>query len=200
MQSPYCFIVKPYNDRRYDNIKYYGDKKFFTSTSEEDHTVSTRFATVINTPINYKGKIQKGDTLVVHHNVFKYYNDIYGRQKSGRSWIIDDLFLVDDYQFYMYKQNDKWYSHDKYCFIKPIPIEKKYIDVAESEEPLWGIVKYGNKQLERLNILPGDKVSFQPNSEYEFKIDDEKLYRMYTNNITLKDGHKSNKTTNHTSW
>ena len=199
MQSPFCFIVKPYNDRRYDNIKYYGDKKFFISTSEEDHTVSTRFATVVNTPINYKGKIQKGDTLVVHHNVFKYYNDIYGRQKSGRSWIIDDLFLVDDYQFYMYKQNDNWYSHDKYCFIKPIPIEKKYIDVAESEEPLWGIVKYGNKQLERLNILPGDKVSFQPNSEYEFKIDDEKLYRMFTNNITLKDGHKSNKTTNNTS-
>ena len=51
MQSPYCFIVKPYNDRRYDNIKYYGDKKFFTSTSEEDHTVSTRFATVVNIPI-----------------------------------------------------------------------------------------------------------------------------------------------------
>ena len=56
MQSPFCFIVKPYNDRRYDNIKYYGDKKFFTSTSEEDHTVSTRFAIVINTPINYNGR------------------------------------------------------------------------------------------------------------------------------------------------
>ena len=192
MQSPFCFIVNPYNDRRYDNIKYYGEKKFFISTSEEDHTVSTRFATVVNIPINYKGKIKKGDTLVVHHNVFKYYNDIYGRQKSGRSWIIDDLFLVDDYQFYMYKQNGKWYSHDKYCFVKPIPIKKKYIDVAENEEPLWGILKYGNKQLERLNILPGDKISFQPNSEYEFKIDDEKLYRMYTNNITLKDGHESN--------
>ena len=40
--------------------------------------------------------------------------------------------------------------------------------------------------------MPGDKVSFQPNSEYEFKIDEEKLYRMYTNNITLKDGYESN--------
>jgi hypothetical protein len=192
MQSPFCFIVKPYNDRRYDNIKYYGDKKFFTSTSEEDHTVSTRFATVINTPINYNGNIKKGDTLVVHHNVFKYYNDIYGRQKSGRSWLIDDLFLVDDFQFYMYKQDNKWHSHDKYCFVKPIPIEKKYIDVSEEEEPLWGILKYGNKQLEKLNIYPGDRISFQPNSEYEFNIDDEKLYRMYTSNITLKNGHKSN--------
>ncbi len=193
MQSPYCFIVKPYNDRRYDNIKYYGDQKFFTSTSEEDHTVSTRFATVVNTPINYKGKIKIGDTLVVHHNVFKYYNDIYGRQKSGRSWIIDDLFLVDDYQFFMYKQNNEWFSHDKYCFIKPIPFEKKYIDVAgEDEEPLWGIIKYGNEQLERLNIFTGDKVSFQPNSEYEFNIDGEKLYRMFTSNITIKNGHESN--------
>ena len=29
MQSPFCFIVKPYNDRRYDNIKYYGDILIF---------------------------------------------------------------------------------------------------------------------------------------------------------------------------
>ena len=92
----------------------------------------------------------------------------------------------------MYKQDNKWHSHDKYCFVKPIPIEKKYIDVSEEEEPLWGILKYGNKQLEKLNIYPGDRISFQPNSEYEFNIDDEKLYRMYTSNITLKNGHKSN--------
>ena len=71
-------------------------------------------------------------------------------------------------------------------------IEKKYIDVSEEEEPLWGILKYGNKQLEKLNVYPGDRISFQPNSEYEFNIDDEKLYRMYTSNITLKNGHESN--------
>lgn len=190
MKSPFCFIVTPYNNRRYDNIIYYGKKKFFISTSEEDHTVSTRFATVIETPINYQGNIKPGDTLVVHHNVFKYYNDIYGRQKSGRSWLIDDLFLVDEFQFYLYNQDGKWYSHDKYCFVKPIPMQKKYLDVAETEEPLWGILKYGNDQLKKLGINEGDKVSFQPNSEYEFTIDDEKLYRMYTNNITIKDGHK----------
>ena len=68
MQSPYCFIVKPYNDRRYDNIKYYGDKKFFTSTSEEDHTVSTRFATVVNIPIKYNGKIKIAPTIPKPNN------------------------------------------------------------------------------------------------------------------------------------
>ena len=143
MKSPFCFIVTPYNNRRYDNIKYYGEQKFFTSTSEEDHTVSTRFATVVETPINYTGKVKKGDTLVVHHNVFKYYNDIYGRQKSGRSWLKDDLFLVDSEQFYLYKQNNKWHSHSKYCFIKPIPKKDFYLDgVGVTEEPLWGTIRF----------------------------------------------------------
>ena len=63
---------------------------------------------------------------------------------------------------------------------------------GEDEEPLWGIIKYGNEQLERLNIFTGDKVSFQPNSEYEFNIDGEKLYRMFTSNKTIKNGHESN--------
>jgi hypothetical protein len=193
MQSPFCFIVKPYNDRRYDNIKYYGDKRFFTSTSEEDFTVSTRLAIVINVPLNYKGPIKINDTLVVHHNVFKFYNDMYGRQKSGRSWLMDDLFLVDDNQFYMYKQNNKWYSHNNFCFIKPIPKGESFIDgVGVTEEPLWGKIKYSNKSLETLGLKEGDKVSFQPDSEYEFNIEGEKLYRMYTNNITLTDGYQSN--------
>jgi hypothetical protein len=193
MQSPFCFIVKPYNDRRYDNIKYYGDKRFFTSTSEEDFTVSTRLAVVINIPLNYNGPIKINDTLVVHHNVFKFYNDMYGRQKSGRSWLMDDLFLVDDNQFYMYKQNNKWYSHNNFCFIEPIPKGESFIDgVGVTEEPLWGKIKYGNKSLETLGLKEGDKVSFQPDSEYEFNIEGEKLYRMYTNNITLTDGYQSN--------
>ena len=193
MKSPFCFIVEPYNNRRYDNIKYYGEKKFYTSTSEEDHTVSTRFATVKSVPLNYNGKVKKGDVLVVHHNVFKYYNDIYGRQKSGRSWLVDDLFLVDPEQFYMYKQNDTWHSHGKYCFIKPIPKKEFYLDgVGVNEEPLWGIVKYGNEELESLGVYPGDEISFQPNSEYMFEIDGEKLYRMFTDNITISNGHKTN--------
>ena len=66
MKSPYSFIVKAYNNRRYDNIKSYGDIDFITSTSEEDHTSSNRFATVIETPINYSGPVKAGDTLLVH--------------------------------------------------------------------------------------------------------------------------------------
>ena len=53
------------------------------------------------------------------------------------------------------------------------------------EEPLCGEIKYSNKQLEKLGLKVGDQVSYQPESEYVFYIDDEKLYRMFTNNITM---------------
>ena len=47
-------------------------------------------------------------------------------------------------------------------------------------------MKYINKELESLGIQAGDLVSFTPDSEYEFDIDGEKLYRMFTKNIAIK--------------
>tara|TARA_R100000541_G_scaffold17464_1_gene27226 strand:- start:8191 stop:8757 length:567 start_codon:yes stop_codon:yes gene_type:complete len=187
MQSPYSFIVKPLNGRRYDNIRNYGDKELIISVSEEDHTVSNRFAEVINVPVNYKGEVSIGDTILVHHNVFKYYNDMYGRQKSGRSWVKDDLFIVDFDQFFLYKKNNKWNAFDKYCFVKPIAKKDSYIiGSGVKNEPLHGELIYLNKQLEKLGLKKGDKICYEPFSEYEFVIEGELLYRMYTNNITIK--------------
>tara|TARA_R100001440_G_C2523142_1_gene119105 strand:+ start:307 stop:885 length:579 start_codon:yes stop_codon:yes gene_type:complete len=187
MRSPYCFIVRPYNNRRYDNIKKYGNKTFYTSVSEEDHTVATRFAKVVNTPINYEGPVQIGDTLVVHHNTFKFYNDMRGRQKSGRSWLIDDLFLVEPDQFFLYKQKDEWETYDKYCFVKPVPKKKRSIqDIDLKYEPLHGELVYPNIHLKNMGLKKGDEVCFQPDSEYAFNIDGEILYRMFSQNITLK--------------
>jgi hypothetical protein len=185
MKSPFSFIVEPYNGRRYDSLKRIGDINLITSSSKEDHAASNRYAKVISTPINYTGEIVPGDTLLVHHNVFKYYNDMRGREKSGKSFFKDNLFFVDYDQFFMYKHDEEWYSHSKYCMIKPIPKEDHYLKSHEEEEPLMGIIKYSNKELTIKGILKGAKVSFQPNSEYEFMVDDEKLYRMFTNNITL---------------
>jgi hypothetical protein len=34
-------------------------------------------------------------------------------------------------------------------------------------------------------VVSGTRVSFQPDSEYEFMVDGEKLYRMYDHQITL---------------
>ena len=74
MQSPFYFIVKPLEGKRYNNTKKIGDVNFITSTSEEDFKASNRKAIVEQTPLKYQGPIAKGDTLLVHHNVFKFYN------------------------------------------------------------------------------------------------------------------------------
>ena len=185
MKSPHQFIVKPINGKRYDNTKDIGGVDFIVSTSEEDHKFSNRYAEVLATPLSYDGDIEPGDILLVHHNVFKFYNDMKGRRQSGKSFLKDDNFLIDPDQFYMYKKNGKWNTYDRYCFVKPCPAEESYIYKPFSEEPLVGEMKYVNRYLKKLGVSAGDKVSFKPDSEYEFNVDGEKLYRMYDHQITM---------------
>ena len=91
MKSPFYFIVRPLDGKRYNNTKQIGGVDFITSSSEEDYKFSNRMAVVVETPLNYTGKIKTGDILLVHHNVFKYYNDMKGRQKSGKSFFMNDF-------------------------------------------------------------------------------------------------------------
>ena len=58
-------------------------------------------------------------------------------------------------------------------------------DRHETEEPLMGLVKYSNEYLISKGVIKGTVVYFQPDSEYEYTIDGEKLYRMFDKNITM---------------
>ena len=99
MKSPFYFIVEPLEGKRYNNTKNISGIDFITSSSEEDFTVSNRKGIVKEVPLKYQGPIEKGDILLVHHNVFKYYNDMKGRQQSGKSYFKDNLFFIDKYLF-----------------------------------------------------------------------------------------------------
>lgn len=186
MKSPFNFIVRPLEGKRYNNTKSIGGMEFVVSTSEEDHKFSNREAIVVETPVGYTGNIKIGDTLLVHHNVFKFYNDMKGRRKSGKSYFKDDLFFVDNDQFYLYKQDGKWNSHDRFCFIEPVAVVESFIDKSCKYEPLIGRVKYPNDYLRSKDIKEGDLVTFSPDSEYEFKVDDKTLYRVFDHQVTMK--------------
>lgn len=182
MVSPYYFIVKPLNGKRYDSEKQYGDKTFIVSSSQEDHTVTNRFAVVHELPLNYNGFIEKGDIVIVHHNVFRIYYDTKGRERSSWNYLEDDIFIIEYDQIYLYKGADGvWNSPYPYCFVKPI---KNDDDSTTAEKELFGTVKFIPEN--DYNINPGDEVSFAPDSEYEFRIDDEKLYRMKLVNLCLR--------------
>jgi len=185
MKSPFYFIVKPLKGKRYNNTKNIEGIELIVSTSEEDHKFSNRYAEVVETPIGYEGGVAIGDTLLVHHNVFKFYNDMKGKQRSGKSFFKDDLFFIDEEQFFMYKNEDGWNAYDRYCFVKPIATEESLIFKNIAEEPLVGIMKYPNKMLTDMGVRAGDRVAFAPESEYEFTVDEEKLYRVYDHQITM---------------
>lgn len=186
MRSPFYFIAKPINGRRYDNTKDIEGTELIVSTSEEDHKFSNRYAEVVELPLGYTGPVQQGDILLVHHNVFKFYNDMRGRQKSGKSFLRDDYFMIDFEQFFMYKHDSTWNTHDRYCFVKPIPAIDSYIKKPFSKEPLMGVMRYPNEYLKSKGVNEGDLVCFAPNTEYEFSVDGEKLYRMFDHQITIK--------------
>jgi|TARA_R110000822_G_scaffold120913_7_gene254607 hypothetical protein len=185
MKSPFEFIVKPVGGKRYDNIKKIGGTDFIVSTSEEDFKHSNRYAEVVEVPILYKGPIKPSDILLVHHNVFKFYNDIKGGQRSGKSYFKDDLFFVDVEQFFMHYDGEEWHPYDRFCFIEPIPTIESYIYKPFSEEPLIGKMKYPNEYLKSQGVKVGDLVTFLPETEYEFNVDGEKLYRMYDHHISM---------------
>ena len=186
MKSPFYFIARPMNGKRYDNTKDIGVDDFIVSTSEEDHKFSNRYAEVIELPLGYTGPISIGDTLLVHHNAFKYYNDMRGRQKSGKSFFKDDLFFIDTDQFFMYKKGSTWNAYDKYCFVKPIDAIDSYIKKPFSNEPLMGEMLYPNDYLISKGINKGDMVCFSPDSEYEFTVDDVMMYRIIDSQIAIK--------------
>jgi len=186
MKSPFYFIVTPLKGKRYDNTKDISGIEFIVSTSEEDHKFSNRYAVVIETPLGYAGPIRPGDTLVVHHNAFKFYNDMKGRRRSGKSFFREDVFLIEDDQFYMYKNDDGWNAYDRYCFVEPMSATESYIKKPFSEEPLMGIMKYPNQYLIDRGVVSGTPICFSPDSEYEFTIDGKKMYRMFDHQIAIK--------------
>ena len=185
MKSPYCFIVKPLDGKRYNNTKEIGGINLIVSTSQEDHTVSNRIGVVVSTPVGYNGDIVPGDLLLVHRNVFKLYYDMKGREKSSWNYFKDDLYFIDDPYAYK-KYGEEWKGIGRYLFVKPIDNDFQGITTADAKKPLTGTIRYTNDEILDLGIKEGDTVTFEPESEYEFDLDGEILYRMYTKNVTIK--------------
>jgi hypothetical protein len=115
MKSLYSFIVKPLN-KRYDNTKKINDKTFIINTSIEDHKFVSKKAVVVSTPSAYKTKINIGDEIYVHHNIFRRWYDQKGKERNSSTYFKDDLYFVSPGQIYMYNLK----SHLDYCFIKPL--------------------------------------------------------------------------------
>ena len=181
MQSLFNFIVKPKNER-YDNKKYIDGQELLLNTEISDHRYISRVGIVTAIPKSEKTEIQINDEVILHHNVFRRWYDVRGKEKNSKSYYKEDEYFVTSDQIFLYKRNGKWQAPKGFCFVKPILSNN--ILLNEKEVPLRGIIKYVDKELN--DIKKEDLVGFTPSSEYEFIVDGERLYRVPTNSISIK--------------
>ena len=192
MKSVYNFVVTPKGDR-YNNKKKVGDSELILNTEIFNHQFVNREAIVISKPIVGETDIKAGDTVIVHHNVFRRWHNVKGIEKNSRSYFNESTYMISKDQIFLYKRDDKWNCPKGYCFVMPLK-EKNPLNV-DLEKPLQGIVKYSDG-----TVKVNDLVGFRPSSEYEFIVDGERLYRVLSNFITIKYEYQGDEETYNPSW
>jgi hypothetical protein len=192
MKSVYNFVVKPKGER-YNNIKELDGNELILNTEIFNHQYVNREAEVISTPIIGDTDIKPGDTVIVHHNVFRRWHNVKGVEKNSKSFFNEDTYFINDDQIFLYKRDDKWIAPKGYCFVMPLKAQNPFnIDM---EKPLQGIVKYSDGTVE-----VNDLVGFRPSSQYEFIVDSERLYRVLSNFITIKYEYQGDEEEYNPSW
>ena len=192
MKSVYDFVVTPKGER-YNNTKTLDGGELILNTEIYNHEYVNREATVVSTPIVGHADIRAGDTVLVHHNVFRRWHNVKGVEKNSRSYFDESTYFIGADQIFLYKRDSEWICPKGYCFVMPLKAVDQFN--IESEKPLQGIVKFSDG-----TVKVNDLVGFRPSSEYEFIVDGERLYRVLSNFITIKYEHQGNEETYNPSW
>ena len=192
MKSVYNFVVKPKGER-YNNTKKVGDSELILNTEIFNHQYVNREAIVVSVPIIGDTNIKPGDTVIVHHNVFRRWYNVKGIEKNSKSYFNESTYIISKDQIFLYKRNKEWIAPKGYCFVKPLKAKNPLnIDL---EKPLQGIIKYSDGTMKI-----DDLVGFTPSSEYEFIVDSERLYRVLSKFITIKYEYQGDEEEYNPSW
>ena len=139
--------------------------------------------------------LQKGDKVIIHHNILRRKNDINGLEVQGEYFIEDNLYFVPLTEVFAYNRSGKWIALDPFVFLKPIvydnindKINDRIIEPVSFEKykKNIGTLQILNEEVVDWGLSKGDEIYFTDNSEYEFEIDGELLYRMKTSDLLGK--------------
>ena len=185
------YIISPIGDR-YNNSVRVSEKELVLNTEIYNHQYVNRLAKIIATPLLFQSPLKVGDEVIVHHNVFRRWNDVKGRERNSRSYWKENKYFVSEDQIFLYKRKD-WKAMPSFSFVKPLKAISKYN--TEDERPLIGVIKYSDGVFNKEEL-----VGFQPNSEYEFIVNGERLYRVLNKFITIKYEYQGNEEEYNPSW
>lgn len=181
----------------------YNDKhgSLFIDVNKDDMQYVNKEVEVISAP-DYT-KLKEGDKIIIHHNIIRQRIDIKGNIIESNYFIKDNIYACPLTEIYLHKpKNDsEWRTYDPYVFIKPIEYvktENKFgIIIPDSalegdntyykgQSKERGTIRYINEELKSMGLKEGDTVIFAKDSEFEFKVEGELLYKMSTNDIIAK--------------
>lgn len=176
-------------DEAYDNeVKVSTGDSVIVNSTIENVSYINRVATVVAAPDFTI--LQAGDKVVCHHNIFRLRNDTKGKVVPSNFNIDDNQYFVPLTEVFMYKRDSDWIAINPYCFVKPIEADKDKLSFDITTEESYkgrlnqkGILKYINDDIRSQSMREGDTVIFSKDSEYEFNIDNEILYKMSTRDI-----------------
>ena len=185
------FIISPIGGRYNNSIKV-DNKELILNTEIYNHHFVNRKAKIIATPLLFSSPINIGDEVIVHHNVFRRWHDVKGRERNSRSYWKKDKYFISEDQIFLYKNKD-WKAVPGFSFIKPIKQDDKFS--FENEKPLVGIIKYSDGTFNKEEL-----VGFSPRMECEDFINGERLYRVRNKFITIKYEYQGNEEEYNPSW
>ena len=193
MHSVFNYLVEPKGSRSTGKKDIEG-QELLLNTELQNHEYVNRIGTILSLPLVtvYK-ELKEGDDVVVHHNVFRRFRDVRCKEKDSKNYLSENVYLVQPDQVYAYKRNNEWKALEGFVFVMPIK-ETRMFSVND-ERPLIGIVKYSNGEFEKEQLI-----GFRPNSEYEFIIEGQRLYRVPVNSITIKYEHQGNEEEYNPGW
>lgn len=193
MKSIHDYLVTP-KGSRYNNISESG---LILNTEQQNHKYVNREAVVLSTPaLPDMTGIEVGDTILLHHNIFRRFKDVRGVDKNSRAYFSEDKYFCPADQIYMVDKGNGWEALPGFTFVQPI-VETNVFS-GNKEKPLWGIVSHADKN--EPDVHTGDVVAFAPSSEFEFVVDNKKVYRILSYNITVNDGRKRDEVTYNPGW
>jgi|TARA_Y100000015_G_scaffold28390_1_gene27644 hypothetical protein len=201
MKSINHFLIEPIGSR-YDNEVEVGDKKLIVNSEIQNHEYVNRCARVLVCPALNTTSIREGDEIIVHHNVFRRWYDVKGKEKNSKAYFKDNTYLVSLDQIFLIKKNTRhtrrkdpfWMCVDGFSFVQPIKYNTN-IELNEKEDPYKGVIIYSDGST---NV--GDLVGYTPFSKYEFVINGKRLYRVYNKFITIKYEYQGNEEAYNPSW
>ena len=92
MQSVFNYLVSPKGNRTVGSKEIEG-QTLLLNTDLQNHSYTNRIGTILNLPLVGNEELKEGDDIIVHHNVFRRWNDVKGMRKIAEVILTRQLTL-----------------------------------------------------------------------------------------------------------